>query len=454
MTSGDRDGVSLWPCADSLGTVTDLYQLTMMAGYHVSGMSRCRAVFELFVRKLPPHRSFLVFAGLEQAIQDLDRLAFSPAQVEYIRGLPSFAHVAPDWFDELARTRFTGNVWAIPEGTVVFPNEPLVRVEAPLPEAQWVETFLIASLAYPTIVASKAVRCVQAAAGRPLLDFGTRRGHGPHSGFLCARSAYLAGFSGTSHVEAARLLGIPCVGTMAHSWVQSFTHEIDAFQVFARVFPTNATLLVDTYDTAHGVQLAADTRPPAQAIRIDSGDLAELTSEARRILDDRGRQDVKILLSGDLNEYKIESMLRQGTPADAFAVGTELITSADAPSLPMVYKLVELDGVGRLKLSSQKRSYPFAKQVERLSDPDNRFVKDRIVLDQEPPAGPRLLELVMSAGRRVAPAPSLDQIREHCRRQIASLPEPLLALDSLARYPVEISDSLEQAASSCASVAR
>ncbi len=321
--------------------MTDLYQLTMMAGYAETGMDRRRAVFEMFVRRLPQGRAYLVFAGLEQAIGDLLRLAFSREQVELIRRWPAFEKVDPSFFDALPSLRFEGDVWAVPEGTVVFANEPLVRVEATLPQAQWVETFLLASIGYPTLVASKAARVVEAAAGRPVFDFGARRGQGPQAGMLAARSAYLAGCDGTSHVEAARRLGIPCVGTMAHSWVQAFGSESDAFAAFARVFPRASTMLVDTYDTEEGVRRAAAIEPPVSAIRIDSGDLGELAIEARAILDALGRSGVEVVASGDLDERTIAHLVASGAPIDAFGVGTELIVSRDAPALSLVYKLVE-----------------------------------------------------------------------------------------------------------------
>jgi len=234
----------LWPDPNALGPVTDLYQLTMMAGYSASGMADKPAVFELFVRRLPKNRSYLVFAGLEQALTDLLRLGFSDEQVDYVRGLPAFGHVPDSWFNQLRTFKFTGDVWAMREGTIFFGGETVLRVEAPLAQAQLAETFLLASLAYPTLVASKALRCVQAAGGRSLFDFGARRGHGPHAGFLCARASYLAGFDGTSHVEAARRLGIPAIGTMAHAWVQAFPTEREAFAAYARTFPDSTTLLV------------------------------------------------------------------------------------------------------------------------------------------------------------------------------------------------------------------
>ena len=438
--------ISLWPDPKSLGPITDVYQLTMMAGYSASGMAEERATFELFVRKLPVGRSYLVFAGLEQAIGDLLRLAFSEEQAAYLRALPAFAHVDSSWFDALPNLRFQGDVWAMPEGTIVFPGETLLRVEAPLAQAQWVETFLIASLNYPTLVASKAARVVQAAEGRPCVDFGARRGHGPHAGFLCARAAYLAGFAGTSHVEAARLLGIPAVGTMAHAWVQSFDHEEDAFAAFAKTFPENSTLLVDTYDTLEGVRKAAKIEPPIQAVRIDSGDLGMLSIQARKILDANDRRSTKIIVSGDLEEHKITSLIKQGAAINSFGVGTELITSRDAPALAMVYKLVALGGKGRVKLSPGKRTYPLAKQVFRQSDGQGTFTGDHVTRWDETAEGEPLLEPVVREGKLVEDLPTLEAIRARCRSQVGRLPDHLRALDVDAPYPISYSESLEAAA--------
>ncbi len=292
--------------------------------------------------RLPEGRAYLVFAGLEQAIGDLLRLAFSPEQVAAIRRLPALAELEDSFFESLLSLRFEGDVWAAPEGSVVFAGEPLIRVVAPLAQAQWVETFLLASIGYPTLVASKAARSVEAAQGRPVFDFGARRRSWPARGVSSPRGpSYLAGCAGTSHVEASTRLGIPCVGTMAHSWVQSFSSEVEAFQEFVASFPHASTLLVDTYDTVAGVRDAAAIEPPIQAIRLDSGDLAALAIQARTILDAAERSKTKIIGSGDLNEVEIARMLQLGAPFDAFGVGTELITSRDAPSLSIVYKLVE-----------------------------------------------------------------------------------------------------------------
>ncbi len=435
--------VSLRPDPNALGPVTDLYQLTMMAGYAAAGLEHARATFEVFVRRLPSRRAYLVFAGLEQAVADLTRLAFSTAQVEAIRKLPNFAGVAPSFFDTLADLRFRGDLWAVPEGSVVFAGEPIVRVVAPLPQAQWVETYLLASLGYPTLVASKAARVVRAAAGRPVFDFGTRRAHGPEAGLLAARAAILAGCSGTSNVEAALRLNAACVGTMAHSWIQAFDAEAAAFRAFAAAFGPATTLLVDTYDLDEGVAHAAEVEPPVAAIRIDSGDLDAGSRRARSILDARGRRATKILAGSDLDEHTIDRLVRAGAPIDAFGVGTEMVTSRDAPALSMVYKLVELDGVGRVKLSPGKRTYPLAKQVFRTRDADRRFNRDHVVRADEVADGEPLLRQVVRDGEILEPWPTLDAIRSRCADQIESLPARLRQLDVDSDYPVTYSDALE-----------
>jgi nicotinate phosphoribosyltransferase len=316
-------------------------------------------------------------------------------------------------------------------------------VTAPLPQAQWIETYLLTSLSYPTLVASKAARTVGVAAGRALYDFGARRGHGPQSGLLAARAAYLAGFDGTSHAEAARLLGILASGTMAHSWVQSFESEPEAFAAYARAFPGSTTLLVDTYDTLEGVRRAAAIDPPVRAIRIDSGDLDRLSRAARSILDERGRSMVKIMVSGDLEEHQVERLVRAGAPIDGFGIGTELITSRDAPALSMVYKLVELEGKGRFKLSPDKKTYPMAKQVYRQRGAGGRFLRDVVTRADETAEGEPLLVPVVRDGQLVSPLPSLESIRGRCREQLAALPESLKPLDSPPGYPVTYSDRLE-----------
>jgi nicotinate phosphoribosyltransferase len=439
--------VSLWPDPDALGPVTDLYQVTMMAGYHAAGMADTPATFELFVRRLPDHRAYLVFAGLEQAIGDLTRLRFSGEQIDWIRALPAFRHIDAGFFDRLANLRFTGDVWSMPEGSIVFPNEPIVRIEAPLAQAQWIETYLIASLNYPTLVASKASRIVDAARGRPVYDFGARRGHGPHAGLLAARASYLAGCAGTSCVEAARRLGIPAVGTMAHAWVQAFGDETRAFEAYARVFPDSTTLLVDTYDTPEGVRRAAALEPPPRAVRLDSGDLAAMAFQARAILDEAGRRGVEIIASGDLDEFRIAELIAKGAPIDAFGVGTEMITSRDAPALSMVYKLVALEGQGRVKLSAGKRTYPLGKQVWRRSDERGRFESDHVTrFDETADNGVPLLAPVLHQGQPASPLPSLAAIRDHARTQRSALPDRLRGINARPGYSIDYSDALEDEA--------
>lgn len=438
--------VSLWPDPEALGALTDLYQITMMAGYLAAGRGESRATFEMFVRRLPMVRSYLVFAGLEQAIGDLLRLRFSREQVASIRKMPAFAHVDPGFFGWLDKLRFGGDVWAVPEGTVVFAGEPLIRVEAPLPQAQWVETFLLAAIGYPTLVASKAARIVEKAAGKPVFDFGLRRGHGAHAGMLAARSSYLAGCAGTSNVDAAIRLGIPCSGTMAHSWVQTFHGEEEAFETFARVFPQNSTVLVDTYDTVEGVRKAAAVDPAVQGVRLDSGDILDLSRKSRAELDALGRPQIKIFASGDLDEFEIARLVGAGAPIDAFGVGTELITSRDSPALSLVYKLTELDGEGRIKLSPGKKTYPLGKQVHRFRDAAGRFSHDHVTKADEKCTGEPLLRQVVRNGQLAERLPSLDEIRTRCREQLRSLPPALHALDGSGSYPVTYSDLIEHEA--------
>jgi nicotinate phosphoribosyltransferase len=426
--------------------LTDLYQLTMMAGYFAAGHPHDRAVFEMFVRRLPKGRSYLVFAGLEQTIGDLLRLRFSNEQVDAIRALPAFKSTDPIFFEHLSRMRFAGDVWSVAEGTVVFAGEPLLRVEGSLAEAQWVETFLLTSIGYPTLVATKAARVVEAAGGRPVFDFGLRRGHGAHAGMLAARASYLAGCSGTSNLEAALRLEIPCAGTMAHSWVQSFSDERDAFESFARAFPSASTLLVDTYDTEAGVRLAATIEPAVEAIRIDSGDLLYLSRRARVILDENDRTETRIVASGDLDEFSIASLVAAGAPIDAFGVGTEMVTSRDAPALSLVYKLVELNGEGKFKLSPGKKSYPLGKQVRRFRDEYGLFSHDLVTMAGEPGGGEPLLNRVVERGRLSQPLPDLTSIRSHCREQLEALPETMRGVNSSSVYRMEYSEILEREA--------
>ncbi len=352
----------------SLALATDLYELTMAGAYFVNRVT-ATATFELFVRELPPQRSFLVAAGLAPVLDYLEDLRFTGADVDYLRTVPAFADVQAEFFEYLHAFRFSGEVWAIPEGTVVFPNEPFVRVTAPIIEAQIVETFMLASVNFQTMIASKAARVVAAAAGRDVVEFGSRRAHGTEAAMYAARAAYIAGCAGTSNVEAGLRFGVPVFGTIAHSWVMAFDDEVEAFCRYLRAFPRNATLLIDTYDTVAAARriVGAGLRP--QAVRLDSGSLADLSRAVRRVLDEGGLQSTRIFASGDLDEGQIAALVGAGAPIDAFGVGTRLSTSSDAPSVGGVYKLVEIEvdhTVRRtIKTSPGKTTLPGRKQVWR-----------------------------------------------------------------------------------------
>ncbi len=457
----------------AFGLTTDLYELTMAAAYFENGFHH-PAIFELFVRKLPEHRSYLIVAGLEQALDYLSTLRFTSDQIDYLREHPSFKKVSREFFDYLAEFRFTGDVWAMPEGTAAFGMEPMLRVTAPIIEAQIVETFLLSTINFQTMIASKAARVVTAAQGRGVIEFGTRRAHGTEAGLLAARAAYIGGCIGTSNVEAGYLFGIPTFGTLAHSFVMSFEDEDEAFRAFLRVFPETATVLVDTYDTIAAVKrLARDFAPSIPAVRLDSGDLCELSKQVRQILDEAHMTGTKIFASGDLNEDKIADLISRGAQVDSFGVGTELATSFDAPALSGVYKLAGIEENGhvrmRIKLSHDKATYPGSKQVWRLTDESGRYEQDIITLADEPNnrtgSWHPLLKQVMKQGHVIdsltpnrsdqADAASLTNLREarfarlndardRAHDQLSGLPDKLRALDSEARYPVAFSERLNR----------
>lgn len=427
---------------------TDLYQLTMLAGYDAAGLD-ARATFELYVRSLPADRHYLVAGGLEQALEYLEALRFTDEQRDWLRRLPVFAHVAPSFFDATLRDlRFTGEVWAMPEGTPFFEHEPVLRITAPLVQAQLVETALLAIVNFQTLIASKAARIVEAADGRRVLEFGTRRAHGSEAGVLAARAAYLAGCTATSNVEAGRRFDIPVSGTMAHSWVSTFTDEEEAFRVFAEVYRERAVFLIDTYDTVEAARkiVAAGLRP--MSVRIDSGDLIKLSRTVRRILDEGGLAKTQIVASGDLDEWSIAEALAKQAPIDAFGVGTALSTSRDAPSLGGIYKLVEVErgdvAVPVMKLSGGKASYPGRKQVWRRLRGGTAY-GDVIGLEEEsgPADGLPLLMPVMRHGRRVMPRESLEAIRARHREAMEQLPSGVRMLHVLESYPVARTYKLE-----------
>ena len=429
---------------------TDLYELTMIAGYYAADHLP-RATFELYARELPPNRGFLVAAGLEQALEYLERLRFGREDIEYLRGLPSVQGVRREFFDTyLPSFRFTGEVWAVEEGTAIFPPGPLLRVTAPLPEAQLVETALLAQITFQTSVASRAARIVEAAAGRPVVEFGARRAHGIEAGRYAARAAFLAGCESTSNVDAGRRFGIPLSGTMAHSWVMAFPDEETAFRQYADVFGQSTVLLLDTYDTLAAARriVASGFRP--RAVRLDSGDVLALSKSVRAILDEAGLRETKIFVSGDLDEWRIAEMLAAGAPVDGFGVGAAISTSSDAPSLGGVYKLVEIERAGApvaiMKFSPGKQTSPGRKQIWRLFD-EGMATEDVIGLADEPgvSGGRRLLERVMIDGRRELHPRPIHELRARCRVGLAELPAPVRRLHDPARYPVRFSDALRSA---------
>jgi nicotinate phosphoribosyltransferase len=425
--------------------LTDLYQLTMLYGYFRHRME-APAVFEFFARKLPPTRNFLVAAGLEQTLAWLEGFHFTAEELDWVAGSGRFDAAFVDY---LARLRFTGDVDAMPEGTVFFPDEPIVRVTAPLPEAQLVESRLINLLHFQTLIASKAARCVLAAPGKLLIDFGLRRAHGAEAGLLAARAAYLAGMSGTSTVLAGLRFGVPVYGTMAHSFVQAHDDEVEAFVRFARDQPGHVVLLLDTYDTEAAAEKVVALAPRLaaegiriQGVRLDSGDLAEHARRVRRILDAGGLEEVTIFVSSSLDEHELEGLLAAGAPIDGFGVGTRLDTSADAPYLDCAYKLQEYAGQPRRKRSEGKATWPGRKQVYRRRDADGRMLGDVLTVDGDAQEGEPLVRPVMRAGRRLGEPVPLDEVRARAAAELAALPEALRQLEGGARYPVRVSAAL------------
>jgi nicotinate phosphoribosyltransferase len=426
------------PMSDA--TTVDLYEVTMAMSYLREGKTG-PATFSLFVRGLPPDRGFLVSAGLEPALDFLADYRVTAQDVE------AFADVlrrpARD-LRPLLGLEFIGEVRAVPEGRAVLAGEPLLEVTAPLPQAQLVETFLLNQVSHQTAIASKAARCVLAAAGRPVVDFSLRRAHGPQAGFHAARLGAMTGFGGTSNVAAARAVGVPAIGTMAHSYVEAFGSEEEAFRAFARTHPGPVTFLVDTYDTESGVRTAARVlrdldRGPGSAVRLDSGDLGALAAASRALLDAAGLPDVRIIASGGLDEYAVEDLVRNGAPVDVFAVGTRVGVSADAPYLDSAYKLVEFEGRPVMKLSSAKVSAPGRKQVYRR----HRYADVIALIDEEPPAGSTpLLETVMRHGKRLGERPAPEAARDRCEADLGSLPPEARRIRSPTAPRAEVSRGL------------
>jgi nicotinate phosphoribosyltransferase len=426
--------------------LTDLYQINMIQAYLDEGVTDT-AVFELFFRNLPPRRGFLLAAGLEQALDFLETLSFSPAEIAWLAKTGRFKN---NLIDYLAAFRFTGDVHAMPEGTAFFGNEPILRVTAPMPQAQFVESRLINIMHLQTLIAAKAARVRLAAPDKVLVDFGFRRAHGAEAGVMAARASYLVGFAGTATVLAGEQFGIPLYGTMAHSFIESFDDEMTAFAAFARARPDNLVLLLDTYDTEAAARKVVALAPrlkergiAIRGVRLDSGDIVALSRAVRGILDAGGLRDVTIFASGGLDEDNLLAFAKSGAAIDGLGIGTSMTTSSDVPALDCVYKLQEYAGLPRRKRATNKITWPGRKQVWRRYDADGRMAGDRLGLETDAPSGEPLLSLVMQNGKRLRPSPSLDDIRARTGQSLERLPEPLQRLEPGAPYPVEVSSGLD-----------
>ncbi|MGH9775146.1 MAG: nicotinate phosphoribosyltransferase [Candidatus Acidiferrales bacterium] len=434
--------------AERSGLLTDLYELAMAAGYIQTGFE-ATATFELFVRNLPPHRNYLVAAGLEQALEFLENVSFNAEEIDFLRHHPVFRHIRGEFFDYLAEFHFTGEVWAVPEGTLVFPGEPIVRVTSPIAEGQIIETNLLATLGFETLVASKAARVVTAAKGRPVVEFGARRAHGSQAGMLAARAAIIGGCAGTSNTSAGQHFGLHTYGTQAHSWIMAHDDEARAFRHFLDVFPEHAYLLLDTYDVRAALKKILAMHHKPTGVRLDSGDVAADSKWIRRQLDRAGWKSVKIFASGDMDEYRITALLKRTARVDAFGVGTALAVSQDSPNINMIYKLVQVERGGEVreaaKFSKAKITYPGRKQVFRFARKSGPWRGDVIALEDESfPGGRPMLMEVMRGGKRVVPPVSVSDARARCLAGLKRLPERFHNVARSATYPVRYSDRLKE----------
>ncbi len=405
------------------GLLTDLYELTMAAGYFAAGKQSDTGTFELTVRRLPRNRDFVVVAGLHHAIDYLLNLRFTADEIAYLRNLPNFRNAPAGFWDYLADFRFTGNLFAVPEGTVLYEGQPVLNIQAPLIEGQIPETFLLSAITFETLVASKAARIAHAAQGRNVVEFGTRRAHTPEAGVLGARAAYIGGCAGTSNTLAGFRYGIPVMGTAAHSWVMSFASETEAFRELQKLLGDRTVHLVDTYDALEGTKKAAALGSPLWGVRIDSGNFLELSKQVRHILDEAGLTEAKIMASGDLDEYKIADLVAKGAPIDAFGVGTELAVSGDAPSMGAIYKLVEIESNGEIrrtaKRSPEKSTLSGGKQLFRYPDHDILTLHDECVSGAEAMLKPWII-----GGRLIETLPSAEKIRARASASITPWPTP------------------------------
>ncbi len=432
--------------------LVDLYELTMAAGYFHHNYNPY-VTFELFSRYLPENRNYLIAAGVEDAIEFVINLKFEKDEIEYLRSLNQFKNVGDDFFKYLENFKFSGNIYAVREGELIFANEPILQIEAPLIEAQILETYLLTAINFQTSVASKASRIVQAAQSdgkfRGIMEFGSRRAHGPEAGVLAARASYIAGCIGTSNVLAGYKFGIPVYGTAAHSWTLAFESELEAFRKYSEVFPESSIYLIDTYNTIEGAKNATRTGYKFIGVRIDSGDLEKTSKTVRQILNDNGFADAKIIVSGDLNEYKIEKLVKAKAPIDSFGVGTQLSTSADAPYIPVVYKLVEVAGnegrIFKAKFSPDKQTYPGKKQIYRI-EKNEYFEKDIIDLVNSgtQPAGNKLLHQWVKNGVRIKEFPGLEKTKKYALENLKKLPENFFNLYNKADFKIEFSAHLEK----------
>ncbi len=426
------------------GLLTDLYQLTMAAGYFEAGKTGETATFELFFRGLPRYRNYVLAAGLAQSVDYLLNLKFTAEEIDYLRGLTQFRRAPSGFFDALRDLRFTGDLFAMPEGTPIFANEPFLTIRAPLMEAQIAETYLLATIGFQSLIATKASRIVEVAQGRAVVDFGTRRAHSPEAGVLAGRASYIGGCIGTSNTETGFRYGIPVFGTAAHSWVQSFSSEKEAFGRLQDLLVDATAYLIDTYDTLEGAHTAASLGPPLWGVRLDSGNLVELSREVRKILDDAGLNNAKIMATSDLNEYKILEFAAAGAPIDAFGVGTDLATSTDSPNLGVVYKLVELDGRFTAKFSEDKHTLPGAKQVFRFAGHDVIACSwECLGCGAGEPSAQALLRPVMLRGKLIEALPTANAARQHAAESVKRLPTAVRSLfDTGQEYRVEHSREL------------
>jgi len=428
--------------------LTDLYQLTMLAGYLDNKKDEDIATFDLFIRKLPQDWGYYIANSIEDAIDYITNIKFSEEDLEYLRKQEFFK---PEFLEYLKAFKFEGDVYAVREGTPIFPNQPVLRVTAKRSQAQFVETALLNMINYQTMIASKTSRVVNAAKEAKVVDYGLRRAQEEDAAMKGARATYIGGAIGTSNVKAGKEYGIKILGTQAHSFIMSFPSEIEAFRAYVKTFPNKATLLIDTYDTIKGAKNAAIVAKELEkqgdrlsAVRLDSGDLCDLSKKVRQIFDEQGLHYVNIVASNDLNEYKIEELIRNGAKINGYGVGTEMITAKPVAAIPGVYKLVEDDGGAKIKLSPEKKTYPGKKQVYRVMGADGKCSHDILGLEYEGLAGTPLLEKVVKQGRRVTARRSLDEIRQYTLECVSKLPDYLKEVRVTQHYEMKISGGLNK----------